>query len=171
VRLRSYGEPTSKVEAQLLPDEAERVMEALRAMRQAMIEESGGELKPSLADALVRMADVTLADQKKEHEATRTDGADRAQVVVHLTPDTLGEGYRAELDDGSYVSAETFRRLACDCSLLSVLRSGEGSILDIGRKSRSIPPAIRRAVRLRDRCCALNEAAPRRVSRPGEPRM
>ena len=43
--------------------------------------------------------------------------------------------------------------MACDCALLAAGRDGEA--LDIGRRSRSIPPAIRRAAMLRDRGCAF----------------
>src|SRR5690606_23464320 len=104
VRLRHQGDRTVRFEADLLPDEAERLMEAIRAMRKAMSDECGDGAKPTMADALVRIAEVTLADDQKAHEATRTDGPDRAQVVVHLMPDTLEDGYQAKLEDGSYVS-------------------------------------------------------------------
>src|SRR5690606_27591379 len=66
VRIRYRGEPTVRFEADLLPDEAERVMEAVRAMRQAMKGEGEEAAQPTLADALVRIADVTLADKKEE---------------------------------------------------------------------------------------------------------
>ena len=196
VRLRHRGDGTVRVEAVLLPDEAERVMEALRSLKAAMSE--GLETKPDLADALVRVADAVLAgdllatdgaplasapgdasDDDASDDAgassasatgasaprapVRTCGADRAQVVVHFTEDLIdgGQGVRgfaAVLDDGGRVSAETFRRLACDCSLLGVREDGSGDVLardvlDIGRKTRRIPPALRRAVTLRDRCC------------------
>jgi hypothetical protein len=57
----------------------------------------------------------------------------------------------ATLDDGTRVSAETFRRIACDCGVVAV--AGDGAELNIGRRARSIPPAIRRALALRDRGC------------------
>ncbi|MCJ7825642.1 MAG: HNH endonuclease, partial [Anaerolineales bacterium] len=60
--------------------------------------------------------------------------ADRYQVVVH-------------------VSAETSRRIACDCSLIKLTEDQEGEILSIGRKTRAIPPSIRRALRFRDAGC------------------
>ena len=49
------------------------------------------------------------------------------------------------------LSAETFRRIACDCGVVAV--AGDGAGLNIGRRARSIPPAIRRALALRDRGC------------------
>ena len=172
VRLRHRGDGTVRLEAILLPDEAERVMEAVRAIRAAMSE--GLDVKPDHADALVRIADAVLAGDVPVNEAagseaavneaavsdpagaakrTRSCGADRAQVIVHFTEDRIDGGHMAVLDDGGRVSAETFRRMACDCSLLGVLEDGEGEPLDVGRKSRRISPALRRAVMLRDRGC------------------
>jgi hypothetical protein len=43
--------------------------------------------------------------------------------------------------------------LSCDASLLRVLESPQGEPLDVGRKTRSIPPAIRRALNTRDGGC------------------
>lgn len=168
VRLRHRGDGTVKLEAILLPDEAERVMEALRRVRAQMAE--GLETKPDHADALVRIADTVLAGAHDEAsdeasdavptrtaptrtEQTRTSGADRAQLVVHFTEDRVDGGHAAVLDDGARVSPETFRRLACDCGLLGVVRGERGDVLDIGRKTRRIPPALRRAVTLRDHHC------------------
>ncbi len=62
--------------------------------------------------------------------------------------------WSATLEDGSRVSAKTLRRVACDCGLLAT-GGGDGEALNIGRRSRSIPPAIRRALMLRDRGCAF----------------
>jgi len=51
------------------------------------------------------------------------------------------------------VSAETSRRLACDASRV-VMRHGEdGRVVEIGARTRTIPPALRRALHARDRGC------------------
>ena len=75
VRLRHRGEPTVRLEAELLPDEAERVMEALRVVRVQMAAEVGDAEKPSLADALVRMADEVLAARKEARESEAATSA------------------------------------------------------------------------------------------------
>jgi len=101
--------------------------------------------------------------------------AERYQVVLHVDADTLSEDRepgRSELEDGTRVSAETSRRLACDAALIRVAhgRSADsggaatrdpvpgdparpGSILSVGRRTRTIPPALRRALDIRDRGC------------------
>ena len=51
------------------------------------------------------------------------------------------------------VSAETSRRMACDASVIHWHETHEGETLNIGRKSRSIPPATRRVLQRRDGGC------------------
>jgi hypothetical protein len=60
---------------------------------------------------------------------------------------------KSELDDGTRVSAETSRRLCCDASVVRLTKATDGSILDVGRRTRTIPPALRRALEARDRGC------------------
>lgn len=101
------------------------------------------------ADALVAVADSALAAR----EATRP-GGDRFQVVVHVDLDTLaGRGDAAgALEHGPALPAETLRRLGCDAAVVGLIER-DGKTLSVGRKTRSIPPAIRRALQHRDRGC------------------
>jgi hypothetical protein len=81
--------------------------------------------------------------------------ADRYQVVVHIDAETLherGPG-RCEIEHGPSIPSETARRLSCDASLVKVIENGKGEPLDVGRKTRSIPTAIRRALNTRDAGC------------------
>jgi hypothetical protein len=102
------------------------------------------------ADALGRMAESFLS-----HGAGALNGGDRYQIVVHVDAETLKDGCagRCELDDGPSLAVETVRRLACDASRVTVLEDEEGEPLNVGRKTRSIPPALRRALNARDRGC------------------
>jgi hypothetical protein len=105
---------------------------------------------PSRADAMVALAEGYLAG----NTGTGT-GGDRFQVTIHVDQDPLAPDgtLAATLDDGTRVSAETFRRIACDCGLVAVSGNATSTQLNIGRRSRQIPPAIRRALLLRDRGC------------------
>jgi hypothetical protein len=67
-----------------------------------------------------------------------------------LRDSTAGQ---CEIEDGPALPAETVRRLACDCSVVALLQNEKGEPLNIGRKTRSIPPALRRALNARDRGC------------------
>ena len=54
---------------------------------------------------------------------------------------------------GIHVSAETARRLACDAATVTMHHAPGGEILDVGRRTRTISPALRRALAARDRQC------------------
>ncbi|MGH7576728.1 MAG: DUF222 domain-containing protein [Longimicrobiales bacterium] len=78
------------------------------------------------------------------------------QVVVHVDNDTLRSGVesgRSELTDGTRLSPETARRLSCDAGVVRVTRDGDGAILDVRRRTRTISPALRRALEIRDGGC------------------
>jgi hypothetical protein len=64
-----------------------------------------------------------------------------------------GEGAESECEDCGHVTAETSRRLACDASVVHWREDAGGEPLNIGRKARTIPPAIRRALQRRDGGC------------------
>ena len=102
------------------------------------------------ADALAAVAESYLAGSD-----TASSTADRYQVVVHVDAQTLHEhsAGRCEIENGPSLPAETVRRLTCDASLLHLLENEHGEPLDVGRKTRSIPPAIRRALNSRDGGC------------------
>jgi hypothetical protein len=115
------------------------------------------------ADALVAVADSFLAGASATGRAARA-GGDRYQVVVHVDAGAMsGEepGGRCELEDGSPLAVETVRRLACDASLVQLLER-DGQPLKIGRKTRTIPPALRRALNARDRGCRFPGCGSRR---------
>jgi hypothetical protein len=83
---------------------------------------------------------------------------DRYQVVVHVDAEALpvavvaGEGGCSCLD-GTHVSAETARRLACDSALVVMRHAADGQVLDVGRRTRAISPGLRRALEHRDGGC------------------
>ena len=78
------------------------------------------------------------------------------EVVVHIAHDALcdvPESSGAELDSGQSVAVETARRLGCDGALVGVVEGAKGEPLAVGRRTRAVPPAIRRALRVRDGGC------------------
>jgi hypothetical protein len=150
-----------KLEIVLCADEAELVSRALDCAREvehdvggqdnddgsAETSDGAGCAFPSRADAVVALAESFLAG----HTATG-NGGERFQVMLYVDQDPLAAdgGLAATLEDGTHVSAETLRRVACDAGMVAV---GGGGELSIGRRTRTIPPAIRRALQLRDRGC------------------
>ncbi len=138
------------VRARLAPEDGALFLRALEAARDRLQErdwEAGGsaEPRPTNAEALVAMADTSLAG-----ETEGRSGGERYQVVVHFD---AGSG-ASVLDDGPALADETARRLACDASLVEIVER-DGEPLSVGRKTRTIPPAIRRALHARDRRCCF----------------
>ncbi len=104
------------------------------------------------ADALALVAESFMA-----HGAESLSGGDRLQIVVHVDHETLkgGSAGRCEFEHGPSMPVETARRLACDCSYVKITEDEKGEPLDVGRKTRSIPPALRRALNSRDKGCVF----------------
>lgn len=125
-----------------------------------------------LADALVEVASAYLGGTI----ATASD-PEIYQVVVHVGTDVLteesGEDVSAEspadvvaagerpaghpadpsrchLQDGRAISPATAQRIACSATFSWMLHDHTGNVLDVGRRHRRPPPALRRAVRERD---------------------
>ena len=64
-----------------------------------------------------------------------------------------GGAGRCEFEDGPSMAVETARRLACDASTVHILEDDQGEPLNVGRKTRVLPPALRRALKARDKGC------------------
>jgi len=109
------------------------------------------------ADALAILAERFLSEPPEAEAGLNT--ADRFQVTVHASAEALQEHSLVDADDppqiedGAVLATETLRRIACDSAIVRILETGDGEPLDIGRKTRVIPPSIRRALKRRDRGC------------------
>jgi hypothetical protein len=101
-------------------------------------------------NALSRIAESFLATGDQE-----LSGGERSQIVIHVDGETLKHGHagRCELEHGPSIAGETARRLACDASVIRIIENERGEPLNVGRRTRTIPPAIRRALNSRDRGC------------------
>ncbi|HKA87360.1 MAG TPA: DUF222 domain-containing protein [Haliangiales bacterium] len=130
LRVRDTDDGMVRIEIQLRPDEAARVLEACDVSAETRL------------DGLVAMAEAAL----------RGDHPDRppVDVLVHIDAATLTGRH-----EQAGISAETARRLLCDAGIVPVLErdDADGSPLDVGRKRRSIPTALRRALAARDVGC------------------
>lgn len=111
------------------------------------------------ADALLRVAEASLAAGLGARS-----GGERTMVVVHVGAEVLaGENPdgRCHVEDGPALSPETARRQACDSSVVTITEA-DGEPLSVGRRTRSIPPAIRRALEARDEGCVFPGCGARR---------
>ncbi|MGH7305451.1 MAG: DUF222 domain-containing protein, partial [Candidatus Rokuibacteriota bacterium] len=103
------------------------------------------------ADALALLAETAL-----HHGIDPGAPGERYQVVVHVDaavladPDQAGQSV---LEDGARVPAGTSQRLGCDASRVVMRHDADGRLIEIGARTRTIPPALRRALHHRDRGC------------------
>jgi hypothetical protein len=156
-------------------EEGALVLAALQAARDSLGDQSdptstpdgyrsdSAESPPSNSAALILMAETLLSAGAAERS-----GGDSYQVVVHVDAETLGaaredgsDAGACQLDGGTALHPETARRLACDASVVRILER-DGRPLSVGRRTRSVPPALRRALESRDRCCRFPGCTQRR---------
>jgi hypothetical protein len=113
-------------------------------------ERSGESWKAQQADAFVAIMKAYLGAGERSAPA-----ADLYQVVVHVDDSAL-RGERLRGNGGrSDLPVDTVRRLTCDGSVVTVVEDERGTPLDVGRKQRTVPTALRRALWARDRGCTF----------------
>ena len=151
------------VRGRLEPEVGAVLMRAIEAASDALYRGEDAEARPRnrqrRADAAGLVAERALAAGFGGESGTR---AERYQVVVHTDAATLserGETGRSELD-GVRVCAETSRRMACDAARVAMCHR-DGEVVSVGRRQRTIPPHIRRALEERDRGCRYPGCASR----------
>jgi hypothetical protein len=109
------------------------------------------------ADALAQLAEHYFATGQ---DGTRSlSGGERCQVMLHVDLQTLRQNSSQQqknphahcrLEQDTWLHPDTARRLSCDASLVTVLEDDAGKVLNIGRRSRIVPPHIQRALDTRD---------------------
>jgi hypothetical protein len=141
-----------RLDGELDPVGGRTVMLALRALADPANLKPGDQRTPGQcrADALIELCADHLA-----HGDSGETGGSRPNMMVTVSLDVL-QGRSAEpceLEDGTVISPETARRIACDAGVSRVITKGESEVLDLGRSTRVVPPALRRALALRDKGC------------------
>jgi 5-methylcytosine-specific restriction endonuclease McrA len=148
------------VRGRLTPEVGAVLMQALAAARETLYQatkptEDIPAETPSheqqQADALGLLAEAAL-----HHCLDPGAPGERYQVIVHVDAPVLADADtpgQSVLDGGTRVPAETSRRLACDATRVIMREEADGQIVEVGARTRTIPPAIRRALHVRDRGC------------------
>src|SRR6266508_1949839 len=137
----------------LAPEVGAMLVQALAAAREALYQRArtpAGDAGPAgvsaetptiaqqQADALGLLAETAL-----HHGIDPGTPGEGYQVVVHVDapvladPDAPGQ---SALEDGTHVSAETSRRLACDASRVVMQHGSNGRVVEVAARTRTIPP-------------------------------
>ncbi len=104
-----------------------------------------------------RRADALISMLTSVEKAKPQPGVGGAKVIVTLDYQRLHDAAAGAglIGDGRELSAGELRRLCCDAHLVPAVLGGASEVLDVGRASRLVTPAIRTALTLRDRGCAF----------------
>jgi 5-methylcytosine-specific restriction endonuclease McrA len=157
---------TVVVRGRLTPDVGALLLRALDAARETLYqrrrvsEAAGPATDPASetptrpqqqADALALLAEAAL-----HHELDPGAPGERYQVVVHVDAVVLASAAQpgqSVLEDGPHVPAGTSQRLACDASRVVMRHDADGRVVEVDTRTRTIPPALRRALQHRDKTC------------------
>jgi 5-methylcytosine-specific restriction endonuclease McrA len=143
---------TVVVRGRLTPEAGTVLLRALDAAREALRQMDDVPTMPQQqADALTLLAETAL-----HHGIDPGAPGERYQVVVHVDAGVLADADQpgqSVLEDGARVSAETSQRIACDAGRVVMRHDPDGQLVEISARTRTIPPALRRALHHRDRGC------------------
>ncbi len=174
-RRTAAAEEAVAVEEQLAPTFAHRQADAIGVIAECAL--AGGLDRGTAGDryqvvvhvdagALAETPDVPAGTP--ERAATDSRPTDDDQYVPAGTPvpahTSAAAGGQTVLGEagGIHVSAETARRFACDAAMVEMRHGPAGEILDVGRRTRTISPALRRALAARDGQCRFPGCQARR---------
>jgi hypothetical protein len=102
------------------------------------------------ADAVVDICSFWL-DHNTE---AVTSGGEKPHVIITMDYEILtGHIKRLPEIGGASVTPHTARRITCDAAIIPIVLGSDSEPLDVGRKTRTIPTALRRAIELRDNHC------------------
>ena len=155
------------VRGRLEPEVGAVLLQALAAAREALYQKArsrdvpagtcgviSGD-RPTLpqqqADALALLAETAL-----HHGVDPGTPGERYQVVVHVDAPVLADPEapgQSVLEGGAHVPAGTSQRLACDATRVIMRHAPDWRVVEVGARTRTIPPALRRALEHRDRGC------------------
>ena len=157
------------ISARLSPEDGAVVLAALdaggeiAAAGSAPVPASAGDSAESFlaeaksADALVAMAKLAVAAP-----AGSSPLPPEVVIVDRAVLTGASDQGRCHLDGGGAIPPECARRLACDATVVALIEGADGTPLDVGRKRRTPPPRLRRALRRRDGGCRFPGCGHRR---------
>jgi hypothetical protein len=150
------------VQGRLAPEDGAVFIAAVEAFQALQPKpEPEAALRPSAAqsraDALIELARAAVAALDAETPSRNTDLVHLHVELDQLSAIVLPEGEAGpRIENGPDVHPETLRRLCCDSALVVVAHHAagkSGGSMDVGRRTRVVPAALRRAVLLRDKGC------------------
>jgi hypothetical protein len=150
---------TVRIRGRLAPEVGALLLKALAAARETLYQrrhEQAPEADPPTMEQQQADALALLAETALHHELDPGAPGERYQVVVHVDAAVLADAEapgQSVLEDGGRLPAGSSQRLACDASRVVMRHDADGRVVEVGARTRTIPPALRRALQHRDGGC------------------
>jgi hypothetical protein len=130
------------------PESGGVVLAALRSLSEPAALDADDLRTPEQcrADALVEICHRHL-------DGNPGSGSNRPHLTVTIPWETLKQGSGLVDTEAGPISVGTARRLACDATISRIIVQEDGTPVSAGEARRVIPPALRRALDLRDQGC------------------
>ena len=160
--VRMTGDGMYEVRGLLLPEVGALLVQTLDAAADELhrqecamereAEAAMGELDPPTQAP--RPLALRPSPGERRHDALGAWLEDRAEAKVQLVLHTVAGGPEIlATEEGSHVPAGTSRRLVSDAEVVEVKRGPDGSVLDVGRRQRTVGWRLRKALDVRDGGC------------------
>ncbi len=149
VLVRRRADGLVVLEVCLATDEAETVLAAIDAARDVPAGTPGGEDHTGHSAGTSGRVDGLVAMAERALRAGGASGGPPVEVVVTVDAATA----TCQTSGGEGLDREVVRRLCCDAGVVPVVMDGQGTPMDVGRKRRTIPARLRKALVARDRGC------------------
>ena len=134
--------------------EAATEREAAREADAAIGEPDPPTSAPTPAPGPAPAPGLRLSQGEQRHDALGAWLEDRTEAKVQLVVHTVAGGPEIlATEEGSHVPAGTSRRLMSDAEVVEVKRGPDGSVLDVGRRQRTVGWRLRKALDVRDGGC------------------
>jgi len=144
---RELDDGMVRIQATLHPEEAELVWAALTRIAR---ERNAADGAFSRIDALIELVQQMTRGRSPDRTPTDIVVTVAAEALAETTVEPLAAAATAE---GACLSTQTARRLACDAGVVTIVEDAKGNCLSVGRKTRSIPASMKRALLRRDKMC------------------
>ena len=150
---RNAERGTMTITVELPMETGELVAKALDKARDdsaAKVEFVDESFSARQADAMVSMASGYLSGNAERSCNSPCNTSDDYLVTIHVDQSALATG-----NGRSNLPIESVKRLCCDGHAVVIGEDENGEPLNIGRKTRTVPTAIKRALIARDKSCAF----------------
>jgi hypothetical protein len=137
-------------------DDGAKLLKAIERSMPARDPQAPATLGQRQADGLLALASQRVAEDADPDRATVVVIAELAAICDDDPAAT------AELETGEPLATDTARRLVCDSRLSVLVQDRDGRAVGIGTTARTVTPALRRALSVRDGHCRFGDCTARR---------